>query len=122
VSTDGTYAVLVTQSNGCTSTDTAVAHQICPPRIFVPKAFSPNGDLHNDLFSVYGSNLLDVEMQIYNRWGQLVYAGANTNWDGTSFNEKAKQGVYVYRIVYFYINETGTTVSDVLTGWVALLR
>lgn len=119
---DGMYSVIVTQSNGCTTTDTAYAVEVCPPRIFVPKAFTPNGDLHNDIFIAYGSNILGIEMLVYNRWGQLVFAGANKAWDGKSSNEDSKQGVYIYKIVYFYVNETGTIVSENLTGWVALLR
>lgn len=119
---DGIYSVVVTQTNGCTSADSISAVAVCPPRIFVPKAFTPNGDLHNDIFSTYGSDILDVEMTIYNRWGQLVFTGKNSVWDGTYLDEDSKQGIYVYRIVYFYINETGTTVSENITGWVALLR
>ena len=62
-----------------------------PKEIFIPEGFSPNGDGVNDLFLI---DLLDknltINLQIYNRWGGLVYANEDyqNNWDGT-----ANQGI-----------------------------
>ena len=62
-----------------------------PKEIFIPEGFSPNGDGVNDLFLIdLQDKTLTINLQIYNRWGGLVYASEDyqSNWDGT-----ANQGV-----------------------------
>ena len=62
-----------------------------PKEIFIPEGFSPNGDGVNDLFLIdLQDKTLTINLQIYNRWGGLVYASEDyqNNWDGT-----ANQGV-----------------------------
>ena len=62
-----------------------------PKEIFIPEGFSPNGDGINDLFVILlNDKTLTINLQIYNRWGGLVYASEDyqNNWDGT-----ANQGV-----------------------------
>ncbi|MCU0470954.1 MAG: gliding motility-associated C-terminal domain-containing protein, partial [Arcicella sp.] len=64
-----------------------------PKEIFIPEGFSPNGDGVNDLFVIdLQDKTLTINLQIYNRWGGLVYASEDyqNNWDGT-----ANQGVNV---------------------------
>ncbi|MEA3318321.1 MAG: gliding motility-associated C-terminal domain-containing protein [Bacteroidota bacterium] len=70
------------------------------PKVFVPSAFTPNGDGDNDEFKIFFSFLpIDYKLQIYNRWGNLIF---ETNeplhfWDGrTSQNTKVKMGTYIY--------------------------
>jgi gliding motility-associated-like protein len=62
--------------------------------------FTPNGDGINDFFSFSKENLLDIDVDIYNRWGQLIYSWDNINgsWDGTILKsaKKASEGVYYY--------------------------
>lgn len=71
-------------------------------KIFVPNAFTPNGDGLNDNFSVYGQFHLDnFEMFVFNRWGELVYhsTDVNSQWDGKSSNgDELPGGVYSYLI------------------------
>jgi gliding motility-associated-like protein len=57
-------------------------------RVFVPTAFTPNGDGNNDIFYPKGLFFDKLEMKIYNRFGQLVFASneVNVGWDGGSFN------------------------------------
>ncbi|MBL0073290.1 MAG: choice-of-anchor L domain-containing protein [Bacteroidetes bacterium] len=70
---------------------------------YIPNAFTPNGDGINDNF-YYSGYVLDVQnydMKIFNRWGQLVFAGATENdtWNGyTLQGDLAPQGTYVYRL------------------------
>jgi gliding motility-associated-like protein len=62
-----------------------------PKDVFIPEGFSPNGDGINDFFVINLLNKsLTVSLQIYNRWGGLVYANEDyqNNWDGT-----ANQGI-----------------------------
>ena len=62
--------------------------------------FTPNGDGINDFFSFSKENLLTIDVEIYNRWGQLIYSWDNVNgrWDGTILKtgKKASEGVYYY--------------------------
>jgi len=66
--------------------------------IFVPNVFTPNGDGKNDVFKVFGNAISQVEMYIYNQWGEKIYQeiGADPKWDGTAGGTQQPVGVYVY--------------------------
>ena len=68
--------------------------------LYVPSAFTPNGDGINDSFGAYGEALFDFTMQVWNRWGQLVFESddASKHWDGSFKGELVPQGSYVYQI------------------------
>ncbi|MBT3801048.1 MAG: PKD domain-containing protein [Bacteroidetes bacterium] len=70
------------------------------PSIFVPNSFTPNGDGLNDYFSAkcYGAEI--VGMQIFNRWGELIFESAenNASWDGYFKNKISPLGVYYYNL------------------------
>ena len=70
------------------------------PDIFIPSAFTPNGDNNNDIFYVRGSNLYSIELEIYNRWGELVFRtdDLNRGWDGSYNGREADPGVFVYHL------------------------
>lgn len=98
-----TYTVEVEQ-NGCTTTRTItinVIESICgEPLIFLPSAFTPNGDGKNDIFYVRGSFIEELELLIFNRWGQQVFrtTSKDVGWDGT-FNGKAlPPDVFLYMV------------------------
>lgn len=61
--------------------------------IFIPNAFTPNGDGINDVFEPKGINL-NYHMTIYDRWGNVVYMG-QTGWPGNNV-----QDVYTYKIIH----------------------
>lgn len=71
------------------------------PSIFVPSAFSPNGDRNNDVFRFIAAGMQNVEyFNVYNRWGQLVYSttsGAN-GWDGMVGGKAQAAGIYVWMV------------------------
>jgi gliding motility-associated-like protein len=68
--------------------------------IYVPNAFTPNGDGMNDTWGVVGEAIEDFQLQVFNRWGQLVYETSNPNahWDGTHLGDKVPMGTYVYKV------------------------
>jgi gliding motility-associated-like protein len=70
--------------------------------IFIPNAFTPNGDGTNERFRVYGEGFTDGILAIYNRWGQLVFETTNweEGWDGYMNGVPAESGVYVYLFQY----------------------
>ena len=71
-------------------------------RIYIPNSFSPNNDGTNDFFTVYGEEITDFEIVIFNRWGQQIYRSfdLSNGWDGTSAlsENKVPQGVYLYMV------------------------
>ncbi|GAA4314880.1 hypothetical protein GCM10023143_25920 [Compostibacter hankyongensis] len=66
--------------------------------IFVPNAFTPNGDGNNDILLVYGNTITSMRLVVYNQWGQKVFESRDqkTGWDGTMNGRKQPVGVYVY--------------------------
>jgi len=81
------------------------------PGIFIPNAFTPNGDGKNDIFKVYGNYIKAVDMKIFNQWGELIYQTNNVNggWDGSSKGVQQPIGVYVYLIQTIEQNGTVST-------------
>lgn len=69
--------------------------------LYVPNSFTPNGDGINDVFGVHGEGMKSFSMNIYNRWGQLIFEANSVNqtWDGTFDGSLAPNGSYVYHIV-----------------------
>ncbi|GAB3913876.1 hypothetical protein GCM10028803_58460 [Larkinella knui] len=70
------------------------------PRIFMPDAFTPNGDQDNNVLEVKGSTYFQsIQMTIYNRWGEVVFhTESREGWDGRIGGQPAPAGTYAYRI------------------------
>lgn len=68
------------------------------PKLFYPGAFTPNGDDLNDIFNVYGQYISQFEMDIYNRWGELLFTtdDLDEGWDGTFKNNAMPEGTYTF--------------------------
>jgi gliding motility-associated-like protein len=68
-------------------------------RMFLPTAFSPNGDGLNDIWTPTFSSISFMEISIFNRWGeQLLKSDNGSGWDGTYMGEICQEGVYVFII------------------------
>lgn len=125
-SEDTEYTLSLTDENGCTIYLKVRVAVIKDIRIFVPNAFSPNGDLTNDLFELItnSNDLKIVNYFIFDRWGELVYSIQNSNiqdykaWDGTFKGEKANPGVYTYYILL----EDASGLQKTLKGDITLIR
>ena len=105
LSTTATYRVTITDLNtGCKVVALRrlrVFEVNCAePDIFIPTAFSPNGDLTNDVLFVRGANIRELDFQLFNRWGELVFETTEINkgWDGTYEGKKVDPGVFVYQV------------------------
>ena len=74
--------------------------EVLPEKIFFPNAFSPNDDGHNDFFFIPNGGFEEVEIYIFNRWGNQIYFSADPNfrWDGRYKGQSVPEGVYVYVI------------------------
>ena len=66
--------------------------------ILIPNLFSPNGDGANDVFAIFGNNIREVSLKIFNRWGEKVFEADNiySGWDGTYKSIAQPSGVYTY--------------------------
>ena len=99
----GTYIAEVTDKNGCIAADTLnVLYKKCIP-IQVPNAFSPNSDGKNDIFKpLIGVEVTNYHLQIWNRWGQLLFETRNytEGWNGRYNSEIQSNGTYVYYISF----------------------
>lgn len=98
----GSYLIRLVVSNqfGCWDTITKKLDVRLPEDLYVPNAFSPNGDSKNDWFSVGYNNIVDLNINIFDRWGELIYTGKGPDfkWDGTYKGSPVQDGVYVYLI------------------------
>jgi gliding motility-associated-like protein len=70
------------------------------PNIYLPNAFTPNGDGNNDVLFLRGDNITSMHLAIYNRWGELVFETRNqdTGWDGTFRGKDVDPAVFVYHL------------------------
>lgn len=69
--------------------------------LFIPNAFSPNGDIDNDVFIPVGYGLTSIKLTVYDRWGTQVFKSHDDvlGWDGKCKGKICEQGVYVFYVV-----------------------
>ena len=98
----GTYfaRLIVTNSYGCL--DTAFRKIDIHPHstLFAPNCFTPNGDGKNDVFKPAFTEMENIQVWIFNRWGELLTSWDDLQgyWDGYYQGKACEQDVYVYRI------------------------
>ena len=87
-------------ANRCGSkTDTIIVYDGCEFPIYFPSAFTPNGDLLNDILKVPELNKNKLRrLTIYNRWGELIFSTTNPydGWNGKVKGVLQPAGVYIY--------------------------
>ncbi len=105
VKTNTSYTVKVTSAYGCSATDTIAIKAFCVnTQVYIPNAFTPDGDGLNDKLIVRGSGIQTVKyFRIFNRWGELVFERSNFapndpsfGWDGKVRGNNVKPDVYVF--------------------------
>jgi gliding motility-associated-like protein len=123
-----TYSVslIAVSEFGCLDTANVQVTSPLPVLIYVPNVFTPDNDEHNNIFYPVISGNVDLfsyEMNIYNRWGELIFTSQDIRygWDGHYLknNTKVQQGVYTWQI-----NFKKKTNDDILKyhGFVTLIR
>ncbi|MBL8001323.1 MAG: PKD domain-containing protein [Flavobacteriales bacterium] len=119
----GEYIFTVVSMQGCTYVDTITVDPLySDARLYAPNAFTPDGDGLNDVWSVTGYGEKEVELTVFNRWGEQIYS---TNsllkpWDGTYNGQPVKQDVYVYVMKYNAVCQDA--VFTTARGHVSVLR
>ncbi len=98
--------------------------------IFVPNAFTPNGDEINDRFTLKHSdicNIQEFDLKIFDRWGRMVFetktSDPNQAWDGTFEGKELQQGVYIWNL-YVRIHPSTPYEEPVISkqGTVVIIR
>ncbi len=119
--------VSVTDVNGCFAGNDSVTIEIdtncngnLTPSVMIPTAFSPNKDGNNDFFNVLGNGIANYQLDVYNRWGALVFTtnSKDIGWDGTYNGEEQEVGVYIWHLQGNMADETNINQN----GSVTLIR
>lgn len=95
--TETIYTLTATTNRGCTASDDVKVFTI--PEVYIPNAFTPNGDGINDTWQVpYLESMPEAEVRVFNRYGQEVYRakGAARGWNGKVGGKDQPTGAFVY--------------------------
>lgn len=121
------YTLTATNEFGCMRSD-EVNISVSVDRegqVYAPEVFTPNGDGNNDFYKLFGGIAVEsiLELNIYNRWGNLMYTGRNLTaenvfnegWDGSFNGQSVSAGVYAWVAEILYIDDQVETLSGSLT-------
>lgn len=84
---------------GCVSYDDVCVNVKYDYQIYIPNSFSPNGDSENDVFLPNGYGLVSIHLEIFDRWGELIFESKNDEigWNGKNNGVICEQNMYIYR-------------------------
>jgi gliding motility-associated-like protein len=96
------WHTLLTKSEFCERIDSFyVKLDTCNCLVLVPNAFTPNGDRLNQVFRpLINCDISDMNLKVFNRWGELIFVGNEEGWDGRYKNKPCQDGVYFWIISY----------------------
>ncbi len=107
----GTFPVrlAIMDTLGCVDTLVKTINVAPEFNLYMPTAFTPDGDGINDVFGVVGTNIQSFHMRIFDRWGNQVFETEDPTkgWDGTINGHKPVTGVYTY--MYRFLGPSGQT-------------
>ena len=121
----GKYFVMVTDSVGCSGSDTVLFKQ-CTQNFYAPTAFSPNGDNINDLFLLKGNidEMTSFTLSIFSRWGELMFETDEIakGWDGNHKGKPSPQDTYAWIVKYQVSSASPGSKPITLKGTFTLVR
>ncbi len=101
----GTYRVslAVADSLGCSDSVTVDIELRMDYYVYIPTAFTPNGDIVNDRIKVEALGIEGLQWDIFNRWGLKVFSTSDLaeSWDGTYGGQPVPEGVYSYKLLIY---------------------
>jgi gliding motility-associated-like protein len=129
ISDAGEYGLTITNTCGVYKTNFSVTGRPCECHVFVPNAFTPNGDGTNDIFQpgiACDFPIRNIRCIIADRWGEIVYCSLdediyNIKWDGTYKDKQQEPGIYILLFEYAYL-ENGTSHTTTVKGSITLIR
>jgi gliding motility-associated-like protein len=122
-----TYTVSVMSADSCTASDSVTVFVLKVRDLFVPNAFSPNGDGINDSFTLFGGAAASriLQLKVFSRWGELVFEGENlplndtaAGWDGFFKGKDMQPGVFTWFAEVEFLDGA----VELVEGDVALVR
>ena len=89
------------KGNNAITSESNTAEVLPPLSLYIPNAFSPNGDGVNDNFGISGSAIGEFTFQIFSRWGEIIFETNDpvSRWDGTYKGDDVPIGAYVYKVM-----------------------
>lgn len=92
------FVLTITYNDHCVATATVRVLVENNLPVYIPNAFTPNGDGNNDIFLIYGEGIKTVDLKVFNRWGELVFDSNNqfSGWDGSYKGVLQNNAVYSY--------------------------
>lgn len=126
--TPGTYVLQMISSCGkTTSTPMDVMIEKCIDGVYVPNAFTPNGDQVNDVFAPQFSDdyeIIHVRFVIHDRWGNQIFVSESDlrpQWNGQIEDEMGQPDTYLWHLGYTFI-QGGEKIESTTSGTVHLIR
>ena len=121
VTQEGIYSLTATNNCGSTFDEILISKGAC--KVYLPSAFTPNGDGVNDVFKVIGAEAIGkFDLKIFNRWGELVFTTTDKTkgWDGKIKGRPLQETtLFVYILNY---TDALTNESRFLKGTVLIIR
>lgn len=117
----GDYDVMLIMTDNLGCIDTLIRTISIGTILYIPNTFTPDGNRYNNFFFAQSYNIQVLSIEIFNRWGELVFEELNNNyftWDGSYKGKKCPDGTYTYVIKY----KNSQQEEFVKTGHVNLLR
>lgn len=120
----GSYTLTVRDARGCAASSVVAMQADCPEVVYVPTAFSPNGDGINETLTLYfpQDQLTVKHFRLFNRWGNVVFARANFSarsgellWDALDLSPPQRNGTFAYTLDIEFDSGTRHTYRGAVT-------
>jgi gliding motility-associated-like protein len=122
IGTTGLYTLTVKDADGCTGTDSLFTFQKdCIAGVFIPTAFTPNGDSRNDVFkAIVHGDLLSFRLNIFTRFGELVFTSSDPQkaWDGKYKGTVLPTTSFIWQCTYQFAGQP----AKLMKGNVVMFR
>lgn len=125
----GLYGVTVLNDIGCSTQRFTEVIDFCSvPLLFIPSAFTPDGDGLNEVLKIEGRNLVQLEFKLYNRWGALVWTadeiGDYWHGQGPAATHYVQDDLYIWKAKYRHFTDANGKLSpwSEASGSVRILR
>jgi len=112
------YTLTVRYLNKCSLEKKVNVFVLDGKAFFIPNVFSPNNDGANDAWQIYGYDLKDVDVKVFNRWGEKVFDSQGNQylaWDGSYKGVLQEPGIYTFIVQAEYLNGKVARKSGTIT-------
>jgi gliding motility-associated-like protein len=108
-----TFVLRVESPEGCINYDSVIINSECYISLYAPNTFTPDDDGENDVFKVYGRNIYEPHLVIYDCWGHVQFESKDleVGWDGRFVSSQLPAPIGSYFWQMTYKSETGRSLS-----------